>query len=219
MPQQTIESDNESWSLVDWMQTNSRVLTIGGAIVAVAAVGYWFYMRSAEIKRTNAERQLNQAKQSLASGNVPLAQSDLQRAATRYKGTSAGAQAAMLLAEMRFEEGKAADGLKILEPYQNAAASGASLPAIWSLSGDGQLLALNVDGAVSSYQKAAEASPYPGEKAQLKARAARALMAAGKNAEARTIWEKLLADPTALSVHNEAQIRLGELTAAPASKS
>jgi len=218
-PQQTIESDNESWSLVDWMQTNTRVLGIGAAIVAVAAVGYWFYMRSAEIKRLNAERGLNQAKQSAAAGNIPLAQADLQRVASRYAGTQAGAQAAMILASMRFDEGKYADGLKVLEPYQNASSAGPSLAAIWSLTGDGQLLSAKIDPAVDAYQRAAEASPYPGQKAAYRAKAARAYMAAGKTAEAKAIWEKLAADPSAVSVHNEAQIRLGELTAAPAGKS
>jgi tetratricopeptide (TPR) repeat protein len=218
-PQQTFESDNESWSLVDWMQTNTRVLGIGAAIVAVAAVGYWFYMRSAEIKRLNAERGLNQAKQSAAAGNIPLAQSDLQRVASRYAGTQAGAQAALILAGMRFDEGKFADGLKILEPYQNASNAGPSLSPVWSLTGDGWLLSAKLDQAVDAYQKAADASPYPGQKAVYRAQAARAYMAAGKNAEAKALWEKLASDPSAISVHNEAQIRLGELSAAPAGKS
>src|SRR4051812_35706426 len=218
-PQQTFESDNESWSLVDWMQANTRVLGIGTAIVAVAAVGYWFYMRSAEIKRLNAERGLNQAKQSAAAGNVPLAQSDLQRVATRYAGTQAGAQAALILAGMRFDEGKYADGLKVLEPYQNASSAGQSLAPVWSLTGDDWLLSAKLDAAVDAYRKAADASPYPGQKATYLAQAARAYMAAGRNAEAKAIWEKLASDPAAISVHNEAQIRLGELTAAPAGKS
>jgi hypothetical protein len=44
-------------------------------------------------------------------------------------------------------------------------------------------------------------------------------MLAGKNAEARTIWEELAKDPEAAVVANEANIRLGEILAQPAGKS
>jgi predicted negative regulator of RcsB-dependent stress response len=216
-PQQNIET--EGWSFIDWIQANSRAVSIGAAVVVVAAVGYWFYMRSADIKRLNAERGLNQAKQSLAAGNAALAQTDLQRVATRYKGTPAGAQAAMLLAQMDYEQGKFSEGLRVLEPYQNESAAGPSLAMVWSLSADGHLSAGNAAEAASAYQKAAEATSLLGERALYQAKAARALMAAGRNAEARPIWEKLASDPNAITVRNEAQVRLGELTVQPAGKS
>ena len=79
------------------------------------------------------------AKQALSAGNPALAKTDLGRVATRYPGTPAGAQAAMILAQMTFDEGKFADGLKILEPYQSPSASGPSIGAIWALTGDGRL--------------------------------------------------------------------------------
>src|SRR5688500_15311111 len=114
MTSPTIET--EGWSFGDWIQANTRAVTIGAALVAVAAVGFWFYQRSAEIKRLNAERGLNQAKQALSAGNAPLAQTDLQRIATRYKGTPAGAQAAMVLAQLHYDQDKIPEGLKVLEP-------------------------------------------------------------------------------------------------------
>src|SRR5687767_8978594 len=125
--------ETEGWTFFDWIQANTRAITIGAAIVVAGGVGYWFYVRSAEIKRQNAERGLNQAKQSLAAGNSALAQTDLQRVATRYKGTPAGAQSAMLLAQIEYEQGKFAEGLKHLEPYQTSRAAGPSLGSIWSL--------------------------------------------------------------------------------------
>src|SRR5438270_3846387 len=75
-PQQTIETEEtRTQSFAEWIQANTRAVGIGAAVVLVAAAGYWFYLRSAEIKRANAERGLNQAKQSLAAGNAGLAQS------------------------------------------------------------------------------------------------------------------------------------------------
>jgi predicted negative regulator of RcsB-dependent stress response len=217
-PVQTIDSEDTP-SFADWIQRNSRLVGIGAALVAVAAAGYWFYLRSADIKRQNAERGLNQAKQSLAAGNAALATTDLQRVATRYKGTPSGAQAAMILTQLNYQQGKFAEGVQVLEPYKSAGASGANLAAVWSLVADGQLAQGKLDEAAASYRSAAEATKLPGTRALLRAKVARSLMSAGKNAEARAIWEELATDPDAAVVQNEAVIRLGELTVQPAGKS
>jgi predicted negative regulator of RcsB-dependent stress response len=219
-PQQTIETEpTKTLSFADWLQTNTKAVSIAGVVLVIAAAGYWFYLRSAEIKRQNAERGLNQAKQSLTAGNPALAQSDLQKVATRYKGTVAGSQAALLLAQLQFDQGKFADGLKALEAYESARAAGPNLAAVWSLAADGQLVSGNPGAAAASYGKAADATKLPGEKSLYLAKQARALMLAGKDAEAKVIWEKLATDPDALPVRNEASIRLGELEAKPAGKS
>lgn len=219
-PVQTIETDDtRTQTFSEWLEKNTRWVGVGAALVAVAAAGYWFYLRSAEIKRLNAERGLNQAKQSLAAGNAALAQTDLQRVATRYKGTPAGAQSAILLAQVNFEQGKYAEGVQVLEPYQTPAASGSSLAAVWSLTGDGQLAQSKADEAARAYRKAGEATTLRGERSLYLAKAARALMAAGKNQDAKKLWQELADDPDAVAVHNEATVRLGELTAQPAGKS
>lgn len=219
-PVQTIETEGtRTQSFADWIQANMRLVGIGAAIVAVGAAGYWFYARSAEIKRQNAERGLNQAKQSLAAGNPALAVTDLERIAGRYKGTNAGAQAAMLLAQVQYEQGKFAEGVNALEPYQSAGAAKAHLAAVWSLTADGQFAQDKADEAAASYRKAAEATTLVGERALYEAKAARALMAAGKTEEAKAIWERLVDDPDAMAVRNEALVRLGELTVQPAGKS
>lgn len=207
--QQTIE--DEGWTFFDWLQANNRALTIGAAVVVLALLGGWFYMRSGELKRLNAERVLNQAKQSIAAGNVPLAQADLQRVATRYKGTPSGVQAAMILAQMQYDQGKYADGIQTLEPFRSG---GDDLQAsVLSLIGDGQIASGQAAEAAATYQDAAAATTMVGEKTIYRSKAARAFMAAGKTAEARTIWQQLVDDPDAELVHAEARIRLGELDA------
>jgi predicted negative regulator of RcsB-dependent stress response len=216
-PQQTIET--EGWSFTDWIQANTRAVGVGLAIVALGGAGYWFYVRSAEIKRLNAERSLNQAKQAMSAGNQALAKTDLQRVASRYKGTPAGSQAAMIMAQMNFGENKIPDGIKILEPYQTSSAAGANLAAIWALTGDGHLAAGRANEAANTYMKAADATKLSGERGIYMAKAARAYMAAGKNPEARAIWEKLASDPESVALKNEANMRLGELTARAAGTS
>jgi predicted negative regulator of RcsB-dependent stress response len=218
-PQQTIETpDSTGFTFMDWLQRNTKLLGIGAAIVVAAGLGYWFYMRSGQIKRANAERQLNQAKDALNAGNPALAQNDLQRVASRYKGTPAGAQAAMLLAQVEYSQAKFADGLKVLSDYTSERSAGPNLAAVWSLTGDGELGQGKADAAAAAYQKAAEATTLVGEKGMYMARAARALQGAGKDAEAREIWEDLASEP-GTPVYSEAQVRLGELNAKTAGKS
>ena len=57
------------------------------------------------LKAENADKKLLAAKQSLGSGNMPLAQSDLKKVADQYPETSAGAEAGMLLAQLKLEQG------------------------------------------------------------------------------------------------------------------
>ena len=209
MPQpQRIEE--EGWTFFDWLQANNRALTIGAAVVAIALLGGWFYMRSGELKRLNAERVLNQAKQSIAAGNAPLAQADLQRVATRYRGTPSGVQAAMILAQMQYDQGKFAEGIQALEPFRTGADD--LQASVLSLIADGQMASGQATEAAQTYQQAAAATTLVGEKTVQRSKAARALMAAGKTAEARTLWQELVDDPDAELVHAEARIRLGELS-------
>ncbi|HUE74185.1 MAG TPA: tetratricopeptide repeat protein [Pirellulaceae bacterium] len=219
-PLQTLDSETTpAENLADWLQRNSRLVGTGAVLVVVAGAGYWFFLRSAEIKRVNAERGLNQAKQSLAAGNAALAATDLQRVTTRYRGTPAGGQAAMLLAQLHYEQARFAEGVQVLEAYQNPRTARADLSAVWSLTADGQTAQGQLDQAAESYRKAAESAAMPGARALFLAKSARTLMAAGKNAEARAVWESLVDDPDAAVVQNEARIRLGELMAQPAGRS
>ncbi|MEK7401964.1 MAG: tetratricopeptide repeat protein [Gemmatimonadota bacterium] len=214
-----LESMSPGESILAWFQANNRTMGIVGGVAAIAAASTWFYLRSAEIKRLNAERGLSQARQSMSAGNSALAATDLQRVATRYVGTPGGVQAAILLAHVNYDQAKHVEGLKALEPYQGARAAGQLLPDVLSLVGDGQIALGKGDDAVVSYRKAVEATRLPGAKAVIKAKLARALMAAGKDIEARAVWEQLAADPDASVVKGEAKIRLGELATRPAGKS
>jgi predicted negative regulator of RcsB-dependent stress response len=206
------------FDFMGWFQANSRLTGIVSGVVAVAAASTWFVMRSAEIKRINAERGLSQAKQSLTAGNAALATTDLQRVATKYIGTPGGTQAAMLLAQLNYDQAKHVEGLKVLESYQSKSAAGPALPEVWTLVGDGQIAVGKGEDAVASYRKAVDATDKPGAKAVLSAKLARALMATGKEAEARAIWERLSTDPDAVFVRSEAQVRLGEMVVKSASK-
>jgi predicted negative regulator of RcsB-dependent stress response len=202
---------------MEWVQVNSRLLGGAAAVIAVAAAGYWFYIRSQQIKTINADRSLMQAEQSLQSGNAALASSDLQRVVSRYKGTGAGTQAALLLAQADYNGGKYQDGIKVLQEVSGQA--GGSEAMIQSLIGDGHAqMGKNADAA-KAYEKAANGSIYENEKAYYRAKAARSYSAAGNTADARRLWTQLSTDAKSQSVAAEARVRLAELDAKRAGKS
>ena len=199
-------------SLMDWMQVNSRLLGIGAAVVLVALAGLWFYNRSLQIKTLNAERQLTLAQQSLASGNTSLAMSDLQKVATRYEGTAAGTEAAMLLARQNFDQGKFQEGIDALKKAADKA--GPSRANVEGLIGDGYAQLGKGADAAKAYERAAQAAgPYESEQAYYRAKAARSYAAAGNVEEAKKVWGDLAKQEKSASVAAEAKVRLAELSA------
>ena len=205
------------WDLMDWLQVNSRVISGAAIVVAAAAAGYWFYVRSQQIKTINAERSLVQAEQSLQSGNTALATSDLQRVVSRYKGTGAGTEAAMLLAQTDYNAGKYQDGIKVLEDVSGKA--GGSEAALQSLIGDGYSQMSKFGDAAKAYERAAAAAEYDTERAYYRAKAARSYTTAGNATDAKRLWSQLSTDAKAQSVAAEARVRLAELEAKRAGKS
>src|SRR5689334_539780 len=210
-------SADRGLDLMEWFQVNSRVITAAAAVVAVAAAGYWFYTRSQQIKTVNAERSLMQAEQSLQSGNTALATSDLQRVVTRYKGTGAGTEAAMLLAQTNYNAGKYPEGIKVLQEVSGKA--GGNEAAVQALIGDGYSQMGKASEAAKAYEKAATATIYDNERAYYRAKAARSYSSGGNIAEARRIWTDLSTDEKSQSVAAEARVRLAELDAKRAGKS
>lgn len=216
----TVKGDraDSAQSIIDWFQINSRYLTIGAVMVVVAAAGYWFWMRSNELKTANAEKMLVNARQSLASGNAQLGQSDLAKVVSRYGNTRPGIEAAMLLATSDYDQKKYPDGIKVLEGVVDNRAASPTRASIYALIGDGYAQEKKLAEAAKSYEKAADATDYAAEKAYNDAKAARTYTQAGDSANARRVWGSLV-DSKSGGVASEAKIRLAELTAKPAGKS
>src|SRR6476659_8523440 len=112
-PRKRSGADEES--LTEWFRLHSREVTWGVTALAVIVAGVWFYERSQSIKSERAESAYFQARQSASAGNLPLAESDLQKVATRYEGTQAGAQASMTLAQALYQQQKFKEGIAALK--------------------------------------------------------------------------------------------------------
>ena len=205
-------------TFLDWTRINARLVTIAVSVIIVAAAGYWFYLRSRQIQATNAERALLSAKQSMGAGNLPLAQTDLQKVINRYGSTPAGVEAALLTAQISYDQGKPQEGIDALKRASSASASAGMEPTLRSMVGDGYMQLAKPVEAAREYEAASLASRLDNERIVYKAKAARAYSIGGDTAKARQFWEALRDDPKAVAVAAEARVRLGELTAQVAKK-
>ena len=201
-------------SLLGAIQLHSKKILVAAVGLAAIAGATYLYNASEATKSVAAERSYYLAQQSVASGNIPLATTDLRKTADRYKGTPAGNQAALALAQLLYDQGKFAEGIAAAERVTPESDSErASKEALIAAGLEGQRKFVE---AAARYRAASGASKLASEKASLRASEARALMAAGKSEEARVIWAELSEDPMS-TLADEAKIRLGELTAKPAS--
>lgn len=203
-------------SMGEWIALHKT--TVSWLLLALAAVlgGGWFYQRSQILKGERAEKAYYQARQEAAAGNSALAIADLKKMAVRYSGTSAGTQGRLYLAQMYFGEKKFKEGLAELKTAEQSLRSNDDFsPSVHVLAANGYEELKDFVSAAEQYRLAAEASRFPNDKGRYRAYQARALMTAGRRAEALAIWTELAKDessPFAL----EAKLRVGELEATAA---
>ncbi|HEU6451980.1 MAG TPA: tetratricopeptide repeat protein [Gemmatimonadaceae bacterium] len=205
------EMDERAQTILDWAEMHSRLLTAIAVGIVVIAGAFWFYTKSHEARARNAATALQQAELAVASGNLALAQSNLEKIVDRYDATRSGKQARLILAQVRFDRGQFADGIATLQPLTKADDKGLRASA-YNLLGSGYEADKKLEDAAKAYQQAADVTPYAVERDQYLASAARALTEGGKIDEAKKLWSRLASDP-ASAVAAEARVRLGELEA------
>ena len=208
---------DEPLDLIQWLSHNRQWLSIAASVVVIGGGGWWVYNQSRITKEVNASKALSLAKQSIGAQNPALAKSDLEKLVARYGGTGAGSEGAMLLAQLNYDENKYQEGITVLDNATKAAPQPME-SEIRALLGDGYLSLKNAAAAAKEYEKAADLTDHDLERANQKARAARAYATAGDSAKSRQMWADLAANTKNPSVAAEAKVRLGELTAKPAKK-
>ena len=204
-----------SATLMDWTYSHVKELGIATAVLAAALAGVWLYRSNQAQKEAGAERALLEASRSYYTGNLPLAQSDLQKVVTRFGGTTGAVQSAMLLAQVLYDQGKHAEGIAELEKVVDDGAAEPFRTSIRALIGAGYEGQGKHKEAAAQYEQASAVAAFDAEKHLMRANAARSYQAAGDTATARRIWGELADDPMN-PVSGEARVRLGELTAEPA---
>ena len=208
--------DDRTESIFEWLHVNSRLVGVAVAVVVVGAAGGWLYTRAQAGKELRAAQTLQRAEQSMGQGNIPLAQTDLEKLITAQQGTAGAAQGAMLLAQVHYDKGEYQKGIDALV-NSGAARKEFEAPAE-ALIADGYSQLRKYADAAAHYRKAADATRFKNDRAGYLADAARNFGAAKDTAQARQTWQEVLKDENSIFA-SEARVRLGELTVRPAAKS
>ena len=206
------KSSNRAEAAMEWLEIHSREAFWAGIAVVVIAGGVWFYQKSQAAQTRNAYAALDEAEQALNSGNLPLAQSDLERMVKRYGSTEAGKVGTILLAQVHYQKGEYQAGIDALKPLTTTEEHYFSANAL-SLAAAGYEQLRKYPEAAENYRLASTKAIYDTDKAGYLAASARALTLAGKTAEAKAVWTQLASDPTG-PIAVEARVRLGEMSAA-----
>jgi predicted negative regulator of RcsB-dependent stress response len=207
------DSSFDAESAADWFRLHGKRIGVLAGAAIVFGGAFWFYRYNKVQNEIRAETQYYSAEQTLLSGNLPLAQSDLQKVVTRFGGTRAATQARLGLAQALYGQQKYADGLKALDPIDGG--SEPFGPAAEALRAAGYEELGKPKEAGEHYRAAAEAAELGTTKSIYLADAARAYSAGGQRDSAVAIWTRLSEDMRS-TVAAEARVRLGELTATPA---
>lgn len=202
-------SDDPIESVTTWFQVNSKPILMAVGGVAVAAVAVMLYRSSTASTREKASAALYEAQTPYVQGKMPEAEKALGNVATRYGSTAAGQQAAVLLAQVQFDQNKVDDGIKTLEKALGSS-SAEFKASIEALIAAGYEQKKDFVKAAEHYAKAASAAQFKSEKYNQQANQARSLMTAGKDADALKIWEEL-AKLDGEPIQQEANVRIGEL--------
>jgi predicted negative regulator of RcsB-dependent stress response len=209
--------ESEAGSVLDLLRRASKPAAMVVGAAAVVTLGAYFWRSNQRAEAARAEKSYYQAQTSLATGNRALAESDLQKLIQRSPSTPAAVQASALLATLRYEDGKYAEGATLVQRSLEKAPKHMK-PGLHALLAAGYEDQKKLVEAAAEFRKAAETTAFPLEKQKYLADAARALTTAGRTEEARKLWSELAEDelsPTA----GEARVRLGELSAKPAGRS
>ncbi len=210
--------DERTESIAAWLQEHVREVAIIATVVVVLAGGVFAYLRMSAATERNAEQAFFGA-QALRQGADPTqAEAELAKVASQYRGTAGGTQAAMVVAQLRYDAGKYDEGLKALEELRKGGVSdefAASVEALIAAGYEGQG---KFAEAAAAYQSAAGKARFEADRMSYRADAARVLAAGGQVAEAVKLWQSIADDPTS-PLADEARVRLGELTVTPAGKS
>lgn len=207
----TLEPLDDSTSPAEFVQRYQKPLAIGALALAVAGGGLWLAGRSAQIKETRGTEALLVAEASYASGGPAAAQAELQKVYTRYAGTAAGTQAALLSAQWYYEAGQVDSGLTAVAAAIGKAPS-FQRSGLLAMQAAGKSLKGDHSGAAKDLEAAAAATNLTSDRDGYRMAAARAYATAGDTATAENIYSEIAGREDS-AYAGEARLRLGEIKA------
>ncbi len=195
----------ETWVLYQ------RQIIIGAIVVGLAGGSWWLWSSTAAKKEEKGGAAFAAAEASFMSGNQALAVTELEKIVTRYAGTTAGAQAAMLIAQAQMEQGKFTEAQATLQAALGKAPKRLRA-GVLSLTAAAQEGLGKPADAAASYGRAAAEAQFPVDRDMHLMEQARTLVAAGDLAAAAKIYAEVAGREDS-AFAGEAKVRLGEVSA------
>lgn len=199
----------ESSSPADLLTRYQKPITIGVVALVLVGGGFWLSNRSAQIKEARGGEALQLAEGAYATGGQEAAQVELQKIYTRYAGTAAGTQAALLSAQWYYEAGQADSGLTAIAAAL-AKAPSHQKAGLLAMQAAGKSLQGDHAGAAKDLEAAAAAANLAVDKDAYRMEAARSYATAGDTAAAERIYSEIAGREDS-QYAGEARLRLGEI--------
>jgi tetratricopeptide (TPR) repeat protein len=194
-----------------WIGSHRQIaIGVAVALVAAAALGWWTIMSRSRTEAAASER-LSEARLAFDSRNYPLAASEFSQIVENYSGTSAAAQANLLLAQVRMYQGQgqqAIDLLKRVAPSMD----GDFRAQAYGLLGAAYENARQPREAAGAYEQAVQSAPYAFLKAQYLSDVGRSWVTAGDTAKALAAYKQIVSGMDSTATIAEARVRIGELS-------
>jgi TolA-binding protein len=180
------------------------------------ALATWFLMTAGKRKEAFAARALESARAVAETGDIGAAVQQFEQVATTYSGTDAAYEAVIGIAQARLIAGQAELAISSLEDFLAS-----NPPERFRGSANGLLgTALENTGkhadAAAAYRRASSLEKVDYLKAILLLDAGRASRAAGDTDGAKSAYQEVIDSYGETAARSEAEVRLAELTAAPA---
>lgn len=100
----------------DWFQRNSRLVTIAAIALFLLVAGSLYWVRYQRTLREAASAELNAIRQTVASGNTPLALRDLSAFLESFGDTPSGREGRLIMAQLLLFEGRNDEALDAAAP-------------------------------------------------------------------------------------------------------
>ncbi len=204
-------------SASDWLKRNSRAVTVTAIALFVLVAGTLYWVRYQRALREAASAELNTIRQTVASGNTPLALRDLSAFLESFGGTPSGAEGRLIMAQLLLTEGRNDEALDAVRPLARDLDDPLATNAARLIAAAHEQAERWTD-AEAEYLRISEEAPYPFQRNQALADAARVRLLQGDPAGAAELYRRALQsvpedDPQAPIL----RLRLGEAEAQAAS--
>ncbi len=175
------------WS--EWARRNARLVIIVLAVAVVAVLAF-LYLHSRSIAREAlAATRLAEVRQTVASGNLPLATKDLQEFIGTFGKTRAGIEGRLLLAQVQLQQGQPDGAAEVLRDFSSDDALLNASRLL--LLGGAYEQAGDTAKAIDSYLAVGNSDAFEFQRREGLENAARLQMQTGRPAEAARLYGRL----------------------------